>query len=164
MFLESCDITEVDASFEDIPVELPVVDITRAGSLEQKASFLPSRGGSETVIKALPIPSDHVLASSDSGSPSPVLPEPLNVSKPPSERCDWKIRGGTVGDWLKCPQRPPPAFEQHFNGSKFQLLETRRRDLDRTLRARAAKQIGVPIHMYARNTPFFEWPIPAGMD
>lgn len=97
-----------------------------------------------------------------SGS-GPALPALLSSSEPLSQRCDWKIQGGTVGDWRKCPQRPPPAYERSFDGSKYWLLETRRRELEGLLRERAAKARGVPVHLYVPEKPFFEWPSPPGL-
>ncbi|PIL28367.1 hypothetical protein GSI_09518 [Ganoderma sinense ZZ0214-1] len=207
MFLESCDITEMDVSFDDIPVELTVPGTAMAGSLEAKTSLLSSGGGPDTVTKLplvagwsepIVVPSSRPTGPTPPsacqlphrsckdchhantpltvrqkrfrylqtmcGSASPALPKLLSAPEPLSERCDWKIKGGTVGDWRKCPQRPRPAYEKHFSGSKFQLLEARRRELDRALRERAAKQMGIPVHMFVHNTPFFEWPTPPGMD
>ncbi|KAM5544882.1 hypothetical protein V8D89_001780 [Ganoderma adspersum] len=205
VFLESCDITEVDVSFDDIPVELTVADMAMTGPFEEKLSLLLSRGGPETVTElplvagwseptyvpssrsANPSPVSLRQASRRSCTdchhmnkpltvrqkrfqclqymcgPSPVLPELLYTPEPLSERCDWKIAGGTVGDWHKCPTRPPPVYEQHFCGSKYELLEARRRELDRTLWEREAMTNGIPVYLYVRDTPFFEWPAPPGL-
>ena len=104
-----------------------------------------------------------VIFTSLNSGPSPVLPELLYTPEPLSERCDWKIAGGTVGDWRKCPTRPPPVYEQHFDGSKYELLEARRRELDRTLREREAAKMGIPVYLYVPDTPLFTWPSPPGL-
>ncbi len=96
--------------------------------------------------------------------PSPALPELLSTPEPLAERCDWKIQSGTIGDWRKCPERPPPTYEQRFSGSQFRLLEARRRELHWLFRERAARKSGIPVHLYVPEHPFFEWPAPPGLD
>ncbi|KAI1792077.1 hypothetical protein LXA43DRAFT_359507 [Ganoderma leucocontextum] len=206
VFLESCDITEVEVSFDQIPVEIPIVEVKMEESFQVQVASVAPRGGPETV-SVLPlvngwseptyVPSGRLANPSPPSTrrpqprscrtdchhayeprtvrqkrfeylqamcgPAPVLPELLNSPEPLSQRCDWKIQGGTIGDWRKCSKRPPPAYEQHYCGSKHWLLETKRRELDRVLQERKAKAKGTPVQLYVPSAPSFLWPAPPGL-